>query len=832
MKYKIYFFLLFALAINSFVYSQTPNTSYLNFLPSSMNPSDLKPSDIPSQEVLKQMGFSASEIAKVLDYKFSAARKKPNSQRDTVNNNEELSEFYTIFNDSLKKDTMSFPPARIYGQDIFRNIDMDFYNKALDAKAPENYKVGPGDEISISVWGYSEFSENLLVDKRGYISPSVYGRIYVKGLTFRKMRSLIKSKFSSFLDMKNSEIEVALSYSRVITVNIVGEVYNPGSYSIPAINTVFNALIAAHGPNQLGSVRNIYIKRNGNVVDSLDVYKFLFDPMNSNDIYLEDGDYIIVPPASNIVEITGSVNRPYTYESKNGETVEELINYAGGYATDAYLDIISLSRKDYSTRKVYDVHKDDISSTVILNGDYIVVNNISNRLSNMVSVQSSIGVSGNYEYIKGERLLDLLKRAKCIDQETFLEKVYIIRTDSDKKRTHININLQSILNNPKNEDNIILNEYDKVFVLSLADFEDVFSVSVFGAVRNPGEFEFGEGMTLQDVLLRSHGLMQTAENSKIEISRVMEYDVSTNSLSPKKTIIKTIKVNNNLEISELAEQFLLEPYDQIYVRENPDYKAPENITIEGEVKYPGQYSILRKNERVSSFVSRSGGLTSYAYVEGAKIYRKKKVTYNLNKDELYIPEIVLDSIINDPELALIYEREILLLQIKNLLNLNMQDTILYEVVTFDMKTALEKPFSSNDIVLQEGDKVFIPEHLDVVNIRGSVQVQGGSISAPFSGKRANYYIRNYAGGFTKENKKSLTTVTYPNGQVKKSINFGLFSVSPKVQPGSIINLASDDTEKRKKKEDIDYNRHIESIIIKITGIMSLYLLIDRISSAQ
>ena len=791
MKYKFYFLLFFIFGVNSFVYSQGTNQinkSYLNFLPSNMNPSDLRPSDIPSEEVLKQMGFSTQEIVKALEYKNSSSRNKVNSERDTVIYKDELSEFYEVFNDSLLIDTTSFPPARIYGQDIFRNMNIDFYSKALDAKAPENYKIGPGDEIAISVWGYSEFSENLLVDDRGYISPSIYGRIYVKGLTFSKMRSLIKSKFSSFLDMKNSEIEVTLSYSRVITVNIVGEVYNPGSYSIPAINTAFNALIAAHGPNQLGSVRNIYIKRDGNVVDSLDVYKFLFDPMNSNDIYLEDGDYILVPPARNIVEILGSINRPYTYESKNGESVAELINYAGGYATDAYLDVISLSRKDYSTRKVYDVHKDDISSMLILNGDHIVVNNISNRLSNVVSVQSSIGVSANYEYIKGERLLDLLKRAKCIDQETFLEKVYVIRMDADKKRTHINLNLRSILNNPDDEDNIILKEYDKVFVLSVADFEDVFSVSVFGAVRNPGEFEFGEGMTLQDVLLRSHGLLKTAENSKIEISRVMEYDISSNNIEPRKTLIKTIKINGSLDISENAAEFLLEPYDQIYVRENPDYESPKNITISGEVRYPGQYSILRKNERVSSYISRSGGLTNYAYINGAKIYRVKEADYNKNEEAMLIPEIVLDSIINDPDLSLIFEQEILKLKIKNLINQSFRDTLIYEVVTFDMKKALDNPSSSHDIVLRSGDNLFIPEHLDVVNIKGSNYVQGGTISAPFSGKRANYYVRNYAGGFSKDNKKSLTTVIYPNGQVKKSINFGLFSISPKIEPGSIINI--------------------------------------------
>ena len=215
-----------------------------------------------------------------MDFKFS--RGKYDKQiKDTLSKNVNLSKFYEIFGDTLVEDTITYPKGRIYGQDIFRNNKLSFFQKSLDAKAPENYKVGSGDEISISVWGYSEFSETLLVDDRGYINPSSYGRIYVKGLTFGKMHSLLKSRFSSFLDMQNSEIDVTLAYSRVITVNIVGEVYHPGSYSIPAINTAFNALIAAKGPNQLGTVRNIYLKRNGKTVDSLDVYQFLFNPLRS-----------------------------------------------------------------------------------------------------------------------------------------------------------------------------------------------------------------------------------------------------------------------------------------------------------------------------------------------------------------------------------------------------------------------------------------------------------------------------------------------------------------------------------------------------------------------
>ena len=440
------------------------NSAYLSFLPSNLKSNDLKPSDIPSKLVLKQMGFSDEEIDEAIDYKYSRGKYSKSTQEfsDTLSNNDRFNMF---FDDTLAVDSTIYPKAKIYGQDVFRNNKLKFYQKALDAKAPENYKVGPGDEISISIWGFNEFSETLEVDSRGYISPSSYGRIYVKGLTFKNMRSLLKNKFSKLFDMQNSEIDVSLSYSKVITVNIVGEVYNPGSYVIPSINTAFNALISSNGPTQLGSVRNIYIKRDGKTIDSLDIYKFLFDPEKSNDIYLQDGDFLFVPPARKIVEVSGAVKRPYTYEAKVGETVGDIIKYAGGFSSKAFRDIVTLKRLDYNDMKVFDVYSDDFNSEFINNGDELVVNHISNKLSNVITVNGSIGVSGEYEFKKGERLLDLLERAKCISQKTFLEKVYIVRLNEDRTKSHLSINLDKILENSNHEDNVLMQEYDVVKVL-------------------------------------------------------------------------------------------------------------------------------------------------------------------------------------------------------------------------------------------------------------------------------------------------------------------------------------------------------------------------------
>ena len=809
------------------------NPAYLKFLPSNASPEDLRPSDIPSEQVLKQMGLSNSEIAEAMDFKFSRGKYAKGVQ-DTIGRNTALAKFYESFGDSLVIDTTSYPKAKIYGQDVFRNNKLSFYQKALDAKAPENYKVGSGDEVSISVWGYSEFSENLMVDERGYITPSSYGRIYVKGLTFKKMRSLLKSKFGSFLDMKNSEIDVTLSYSRVITVHIVGEVYNPGSYTIPAINTAFNALIAANGPNQLGTVRNIYIKRDGKTVDSLDVYKFLFNPTRSQDIYMQDGDYLFVPPAKHIIEIKGAVNRPYTYEAKTGESVASLIRYAGGYTTTAFTDVLTLKRIEYNAIKVNDVHKDHLNSTVVQNGDEIVVNTITNRLSNVVSVKGSIGVAGDYEFVKGENLLDLLNKAKCIDEKTFLDKVYIIRLNDDRTKSHIAVNLEAILKDEKHEDNILLKEYDIVRVLSVDDFDDEFSVSVLGAVRSAGEFDFGVGMTLQDVLLQAGGLTRQAEGSRVEVSRIMDYDISSNKLKPRMAVIKTIKIGDDLVLSAEAEEFLLQPFDQIFVRENPDFEPAKNISLSGEVKYPGTYTLLSKDEKISSVIKRAGGITRYAYLDGVTMFRKEVASRsqaaNITLKDL--SQELLDSILSNPSLSLLYQEELQNMRLENFENF--KEIIMHNKVYLNLDKALQSNESKHNLVLLEGDSIIIPKTMDIVHITGElVNLEGGAISAPYFGsRRANYYVNNFAGGFTKANKKGNTVVIYPNGIAKKTMNFGLFVISPRVKKGATIRVVNKVEKEKHKKVPLDWNSVIEKTMLKVTAILSLWLLIDRVVPAQ
>ena len=418
--------------------------------------------------------------------------------------------------------------------------------------------------------------------------------------------------------------------------------------------------------------------------------------------------------------------------------------------------------------------------------------------------------------------------------KTFLEKVYIIRLNADRTKSHIAINLESILEDETHSDNILMQEYDIVNVMSIDDFDDNFNISVEGAVRNPGDFNFGDGMSLQSALFLAGGLTQQAEGSRVEISRIMEYDINSNKLKPRRAIVKNVKVGNDLVLSQEAENFELQPYDQIFVRSNPDFEPVINVQILGEVKYPGTYSILRKNEKISSLIKRSGGLTSYAYLDGVKMYRKFEVT-TVNDEEIKdmnISDELKRTILNDPEAASIYTEELESYN-NEIFNSDPKSSkqINLDMVYLDLEKALKSNQSKHNLVLNEGDSIIIPKTMDVVHITGELMnLQGNSISAPyFSSKRANYYVKNFAGGFSKLNDRSNTVVVYPNGIAKKSKNFLFFKLSPKVSKGSTIRVSSKiKKDKRKNKGKIDWNQQIENAMLKLSAVLTLWVLVDRV----
>jgi len=803
---------------------------YMKFAPSNMSASDINPSDIPSEDVLRQMGLSESEISEAMDYKLQRGKYNPNfidsssaeiSQIQSRNFNESLIDTLFSFNDSIQ-----YPAAKIYGQNFFRNNSINFFTRSYDNQAPKNYLLAEGDELTISIWGISEHSEVVVVNDKGYISTKHAGRIYVASKTLESVKSLVKDRMSSFFDLRKSQFDLTLNYSRVISVNIVGEVFNPGSYSIPALNTAFNALIAAGGPNQIGSVRNIYLIRDGETVDSLDVYKFLFDADKSQDLFMQNNDYLYVPSAENVVELKGEVNKPYSYEVKQGDKLIDLIKYAGGFTKLAYKNGIAVSRIDGNSIKTITVDEVGSKNLSLKNGDEIMVNSIQGIPSDLVYIHTSTGVSGEYQFSSGERVYDMLLKSNSLSEDLFLESAYLVRTSADDySKEYLILDIALIVDNPNSASNIMIEEYDEIFFLSKRDYMDEFEVSITGGVRMPNTFSFGEGLNLSDLIIMSGGLVQESAGAKIDISRIADYDAETNILKAKRTVVRSFKISNNGELDDEAANFMLEPYDQVAVRINPDYEEVRTVVITGEVEYPGVYSLKSKDETIVDLILRAGGIKSTGDDNAINMYRMMEIEEKPN-DEIDFyndDEEIVNGFFSDGEFV-----QIIPFNEEKAAPVNkIEKTFIkkYMPVHLNLDKALKYRKSRYNIILHDLDSINIPQTQDLVAITGALSnFEETSISVPFMERRANYYINNFAGGFSKHNIKSNTLVISPSGSVSKAKDFGLFILYPRVEKGSTIKVTEDVKIKRQKPEPVDWTRILEGTITKISAITSLYIL--------
>ena len=825
---KIILFALTVLLYCTAIAQSDVSKQYMRFAPSNLNASNVNPSDIPSEQVLRQMGLSESEIQEAMDFKYQKGKYNPNAVDSSAFDfkKNRADNLYSAMGDTaFFNDSVQYPIGKIFGQDMFRNNDLNFFNRAFDAQAPENYLLAEGDELTISIWGMADHSENVVVNKKGYISTSRAGRIYIGGKNFKTAKSLIKNRMGNYYDLNRSQLDVTLSYSRVITVNIVGEVFNPGSYTIPATNTAFNALIAAGGPSQIGSVRNIYLRRNGKTVDSLDVYAFLFDPTSSQNLFMQNNDYLYVAPAEKIVEVKGAVNRPYTFEAKAGDVVADMIRYAGGFTAKAYRNGITVRRIDGNNIKTLTLDATASQNLQLKSGDEIVVNSILGIPSNVVKVNSSTGVSGDYEFVKGETVYDVMLKSNSLTEETFVEKAYLVRTKSDFTKEYIVLEIANIISDFTSASNITLQEYDELYIFSQRDFIDEFKIDVNGGVRSAGTFHYGEGLTLGDALVLAGGMVQESGGGKVEISRVVDYDVANNQLSPKRAIVQGYPITNEGELSENALAYELKPYDQVSIRLNPDFEEVRTVQLMGEVNFPGTYTLLSREETVADLIERAGGLKSHADANSVQMYRWMTVEKEANNmidfyedDE----EIVNGFFSNGKFVQIIPTNE----EEESLITKNKEYMDLYNPVYLHLAKALKHPKSKYNLVLQDRDSISIPITNDVVTITGALEhLSNNAISAPyFDGARANYYVNNFAGGFTKHNVKENTFVVYASGKVKKATDLGLFVLYPKVEPGATIKVTEDIKIKRQKPEPVDWTRVLEGTITKISAIASLYIL--------
>ncbi len=680
-------------------------------------------------------------------------------------------------------------PSEIYGQDFFTNTRLKLFVKASETKAPDDYIIGEGDEITVSVWGYADYNNTLKVNKDGYIQIPEFGRVYVKGMTFGAVKSLIAKRLASFINPSNTKYEITLNYSRTIDVNIVGEVYLPGTYQIPALNSVYNALNAADGITNMGSIREIEIRRNGKTIRKFDVYQFLMNPFNNDNFYLAEGDFIYVPPIGKVASIKGTVRRPGKYELKDDEGIKELLEYAGGLSADAYTKTAKLERYGNDKVELVDIPLSEIingnKNFILKDGDALYLDAIPSNYENYVNISGSVKFPGKYELNNNGRVSDIIQKAGGILRTTYLERAYIRRILDNQREVLIPFNLAKISENYNSADNLLLQELDEIQLYSKKDFLEHFIVSVEGSVLKPTVVNYAENITLNDVLFMAGGLKKEAANNKIEVFRVLEKQDSSGLIVPIKIIAKVIEVGPNLEIDEASKGFPLMPMDQIVVRKTYEYALPKNIVVNGEVKFPGTYPIEQKDEKLLDVIQRAGGLTPYAFVASATITR------------------------NDP--------------VKGIEILHLKDAFI-------------SPNSYANYVLKEGDVIDIPIIDELVRIKGEINYPGldtnQTIAGKFvAGKKAKYYIKKYAAGFGRYAKKKYTLVQHANGAAQSTKNFMGIKRYPNVYEGSEIIVALNSKKLAKDqlpiqpKERVSWNFVLPTVIASVTSIASTLTLV-------
>ncbi|NQW26014.1 MAG: SLBB domain-containing protein [Cryomorphaceae bacterium] len=774
-------------------------------------------------------------------------------------------------------------PVNIFGQQLFRGANLKIYERSLDAKAPDHYILGMGDELGVSVYGTAFFNEVYKVDSRGYIAINKVGNVAVRGLTFAEARNVIKGRMAPYFNLSSNTFAFNLAYSRTVTVNIVGEVINPGSYKLPAINTAFNALMAAGGPSDIGTLRDVKVIRGGKVVKTLDVYAFLLNPVADNDYYLQENDYISVGTHHHFVTIAGAVKRPMRYELLPGESLAQAIQFAGGFASNAYTDAIQIQRQAAEEQILMDVASDQMG--MAMNAlDIVRVKTKNNELKQVVSIYGGVQQPGNFRFEAGITLRSLIEKAggirqdsivaidkawmvrmrpdftryytpidiqgvladvehpdnrllKAKDQititlkkdysdeervsitgavrnpfvmnyaegltvanmlqmadgirfETFSDRAYLTRTREDLTQEIMELDLASILADPSVASNVSLQPRDVINVLAKPDVDAQMVVSVAGAVRSPKRFTYAEGMTLGDALRLVGGLLPNADYTRVEVSRISAFDniaKGTNreirTMALMTAVPQELSRNLNADAEEL--NFPLQPYDQVVVREIPDYELQELVLIQGEVRYPGYYPLLGKDEAMLSLIQRAGGLTRFADAKNASLTRKGA------------PNIVMNL-----KRAMI----------------NRRSRYNYELLPGD---ALLVPLSENLISVIGGGHKFFDN------------TQESTLNAPYvPQKRARYYVKHFALGFNTEAARSNTYVKYPNGEVGRTRNFGLFKVYPKIHKGATIYTVvkvKEERERRQKRETkpLDMNQAVATVTAALTGFATLYVLMTR-----
>lgn len=636
----------------------------------------------------------------------------------------------------------------VFGRDIFNKKALSF-EPNMNIATPTSYVVGPGDKVFIDVYGASQKSEQLQVSPDGTIQVTGYGPIHIGGLSVAQANARIKETLGS--RYKSSEVRLTVGQTRTISVNIMGEVAAPGTYTLSAFATVFHALYMAGGVNGIGTLRNIKVFRGGRQVTSVDLYDYILNGKLTGNVRLADNDVIMVGPFDCIVDVAGYVKRPMAYEMKKNESVATLLKYAGGFASGAYKKAVRLNRVAGDRYSAYNVPEFEMAGFKVADGDSVTVDSILPRYENTVAVEGSVFHPGQYDLGSNPTVRALVQSAGGVTEIAFLNRAVLHRMKPDRTWRVISVDLEGILNGTSAD--IPLENEDILTIAIRQDKSNERIVTIIGEVKVPGTYDYAENETIEDLIIQAGGLTDAASTARVDVSRRI--------IDPKATTYrKEISQNFSFTLKDGLlidgdRSFTLMPYDEVIVRSSPGYMPQRNILVSGEVLYEGAYALNKKNLRLSDVIAMAGGVTDQAYVRGARIERP------LNEDEKFRLEHLLK-----------------MAQVQGGSGLDAskmgQDTVYY--VGIELDKALANPGSDYDVVLREGDRLVVPEYSGTVKINGNVMHP--NTVAYMQGKSYKWYI-NKAGGYGNGAKKSKAYILYQNGLVSRASK-------GKIEPGCEI----------------------------------------------
>lgn len=646
----------------------------------------------------------------------------------------------TNLNDTVRK-------REIYGHSVFNRESLSF-EPSENLATPQNYRLGPGDEVIIDIWGTSEDHIRQTISPEGSVMIEQLGPIYLNGLTINDANKHIKNAFSkkyAGMDDAETDIQVTLGQVRTIQVDILGEVATPGTFRMSPFSTVFHGLYRAGGINDIGSLRNIEVLRNNKRIAGIDIYDYLFNGKTSDNIRLQEGDVIIVPAYGELVNITGNVKRPMYYEIKNGETMKDLLNFAGGFTGEAYSGMVRLIRQTGKENQLYNVESGEFANYKLQDGDMINVGTILDKYANRVELKGAVYRPGMFA-IGGDikTLSDLIKQADGLTEDAYTSRVLMYREGPDLRLEVMALDLGEILSGKAKD--IDLRKNDVIVISTVEEVEERGDFYIGGQIAYPGNYPFAENTTVEDLIMMAGGLLEGASTARVDIARRI-VDPASTAETQRLSRVYTVSIENGLAVGA-GKGFILKPYDRVEIRKSPGYSTQRIVKVNGEVLFDGDYVLEARNERISDIVRRAGGILDKAYVKGAHLSRKlTESEYMARKEALRLA--MSNSSPNSGDSIALSKLEV---------------STTYNV-GIDLEKALKYPGTHYDLVLQPGDEVYVPEEQSTVKISGEVMFPNAVLYEP--GKKLGYYI-DMAGGYGQNAKKNKAFVVYLNGTVAKA----------------------------------------------------------------